>query len=448
MTTKRMERLLTEGLARIGQAAFPDRDTAGPLVEGEPLHGSPGTLTVPTYEDNPNRRPVRGGSPVLIAACMFVAVAVVGALALDRGSPERDPLVTDRAQTTEDQVLPLPEARFSARWHHVSARVGDEVIIWGGEDVAVQSSRSSTADLGVQHEDGAAYNLRTETWRTIAPSPLSARERARSAVFDGEVYVFGGVRDGVGYLRDGAAYDPDTDGWRLIPDVPVCPSAIAPTASGILVIGQCEEGAPVGAAVYDAVENRWLEVAAPPVRGLGLVVENAGHLLVEDGVSHRIFTYDAIGGSWSDIGTPPISWNQWIQGQLAVAATDDGSVVVIATVQFPEANSDSTQLVSWRPAHGWDEARVIDAPSPDMLPPQPLLVMDSRIAWMGQGDAAWYDLDDGSVGTIDLRAHGVGLTGSPQTLLPAAPHGDLVVWGGSHSEAGNDAHTGALILLS
>ncbi len=449
MNPDRTETLLTEGLARIGEAAFPD---AGPVAPAGGVGDGPGRSVadgpeVPTYGADPSGAARRHRGPVVLAAaaCLVVLAAAAVALAGDGGSPDRD-LAADRTGEAEVGVVPLTDGPFVSRQGHVAARVGDEVIIWGGQD-NIQSS--STADTGPQRDDGAAYDLHTGTWRVIAASPLSAREGAHSTVFAGEMYVVGGIRRGSRGLKDAAAYDPSADRWRRLPDVPVeCLVDLAPIASGVLALGQCakndpaEEDPPIEAVVYDPATDRWSTVTAPPVQWLGLMVANDGQVVVEDGASHHLFAYDAATGGWNDLGAPPI---RDYMGQDAVAIADDGRVVVIVSVLKPDGNSDGRRLVV-RDREGWGEPRAIDAPPPEMFPfPSSIVVDGDRLIWTGWGGVAWYDLGDGSTGYDDLRDEGIGLAGTPD-IFAADPVGDVVLWGGADPRR-DDHGEGAVITL-
>lgn len=440
MNVDHTEAQLSEGLARIGEAVFPDAPAGG-------LGRAPGEeAEAPAYGLLTDVPPRRGRALVLAAACLVVLAAVTVALAADRGSPDREPVVTDRTGGAEVRVVPLADGPFVSRQGHVSARVGDEVIIWGGQD-NIQSN--STADVGPEREDGAAYDLRTDTWRVIAASPLSSRTRARSTVFDGEMYVVGGIRRGSRGLKDAAAYDPATDRWRRLPDVPVaCLAGLAPIPSGVLAVGQCAKGdpaaeaPPIEAVVYDPATDRWSPVTAPPVQGVGLIVANDGHVVLEDFGTGHLFAYDVATGEWSDLGAPPI---RDYMGQDAVAIADDGRVVVIVSVLTPDGNSDGRHLVV-RDQAGWGEPRVIDAPPPEMFPfPSSIVVDGDRLIWTGWSGLAWYDLDDGGTGYVDLSDERIGRAGTPD-IFPADPVGDVVLWGGADPRR-DDHIDGAVITL-
>src|SRR5690606_31588462 len=74
------------------------------------------------------------------------------------------------ASTTEEAIRPLAPGPLSGREAAASVWTGTELLIWGG-------GAGGDAD-GRTFADGAAYDPATDTWRTLAPSPLPARSRA------------------------------------------------------------------------------------------------------------------------------------------------------------------------------------------------------------------------------------------------------------------------------
>lgn len=59
----------------------------------------------------------------------------------------------------------MARAPIDTRVGAVAVATDDELVVWGGRNGDL---------LG----DGAAYSFDDDTWRTIAPSPLSARSDA------------------------------------------------------------------------------------------------------------------------------------------------------------------------------------------------------------------------------------------------------------------------------
>lgn len=103
----------------------------------------------------------------------------------------------------------LPAERQTQVW------TDSELIVWGG--LATYGERPDENGDFVFGE-GAAYDPATDTWRMIAPSPLTDR-CDHSATWTGdEIVFFGGMEicGHPGIVADGhaAAYDPGTDQWR------------------------------------------------------------------------------------------------------------------------------------------------------------------------------------------------------------------------------------------
>lgn len=155
----------------------------------------------------------------------------------------------------------------------------------------------------------AATHPALRGWAPTAQAPLSPRQAAVTAWYDGEFFLIGGVaadcdpgqcpaRD---RLADGAAYDPEADSWRVIAPAP------APVASPE------QAGRPWGAVVgsvlyllgpdalyaYDLAGDRWRTLALPARADL-LVTD--GTTLMAIDLAGELFTsyqvYDPAGGRW------------------------------------------------------------------------------------------------------------------------------------------------------
>jgi hypothetical protein len=105
---------------------------------------------------------------------------------------------------------PIAAAPIAGRIGHTAVWTGTEVVVWGGLEPAA-GDEAPGYPVG-----GAAFDPRTDTWRTVSEAPILGRV-GHSAVWTGtEMIVFGGRRgDRVG-LSDGAAYAPTSDTWRPI----------------------------------------------------------------------------------------------------------------------------------------------------------------------------------------------------------------------------------------
>ncbi len=114
-----------------------------------------------------------------------------------------------------------PRDAYSAVW------TGSEMLVWGGETGPMVSTTDPTAPTRSQPASaGAAYNVATATWRTLAAGGQPSARQGHVAVWTGRAMIVWG---GGSYpnpdlisaiLSDGAAYDPSADAWRPIHSAP------------------------------------------------------------------------------------------------------------------------------------------------------------------------------------------------------------------------------------
>jgi N-acetylneuraminic acid mutarotase len=119
---------------------------------------------------------------------------------------------------TTDQWRPMStNGALSPRVGDSPIWTGEEVLFWGGCSCGVAETRRTL------YNDGAAYNPKTDTWRTLsidnAPSPRSNH----AVVWTGtEMVIWGGESTGatsiddMRALNDGFSYNPTTDSWRKL----------------------------------------------------------------------------------------------------------------------------------------------------------------------------------------------------------------------------------------
>ena len=139
-----------------------------------------------------------------------------------------------------DTWTPLVAAPIEPRSHAAAVWTGSEVVVWGGE----------SADGRDTFHDGAALDLATGVWRTIAASPLSGR--VTSPVWTGREMVIDAGHAGAFALDDGAAYDPATDTWRSISSGPAHPGLVAVwTGSDMVAMAKGT------AVIWDAATDTW-----------------------------------------------------------------------------------------------------------------------------------------------------------------------------------------------
>ena len=112
-------------------------------------------------------------------------------------------------------MAPYPQTRESgARDTFSSVWTGEKMLVWGGY------SRSEDCNP-CNHDDGAAYDLSSDTWTLMSPAPLSGRGAHRAVWTGREMVVWGGFN--TTEQNDGATYNPESDTWAQLPESPLLP---------------------------------------------------------------------------------------------------------------------------------------------------------------------------------------------------------------------------------
>jgi hypothetical protein len=136
---------------------------------------------------------------------------------------------------------------------------GDELIVWGGEAGSEQNRRA----------DGAALDLASGTWRTLAPVDLTPRSQ-HAALWTGERMIIAGGVGAYSQPHDAAEYDPVKDRWRRLPRSPVADTefgAIAWTGTQLVGWEVARGGTSVperSGAAYRRAANRWRPLPDAP----------------------------------------------------------------------------------------------------------------------------------------------------------------------------------------
>ncbi|MGH9223112.1 MAG: Kelch repeat-containing protein [Acidimicrobiales bacterium] len=244
-------------------------------------------------------------------------------------------------------------APLSERFLPAAAWTGVEMLVWGGA-----GCQGACSGQGIRaHADGAAYDPSTDTWRSLPPSPLSARAGALAVWTGRELIVWGGVA-GERFVADGAAFDPASNRWRSLPPSPLAGQFGAPpgtvfqvpgvwTGKEMLVWGQGagvespDADLPTGAA-YDPAADQWRllgpapvapRIAVPVWTGQEMVVwgGQSGSHYFDDGAA-----YDPAADQWRGLAASPLAarftFAVWSGGQMLVwggesseRAFDDGA---------------------------------------------------------------------------------------------------------------------------
>jgi N-acetylneuraminic acid mutarotase len=185
------------------------------------------------------------------------------------------------------------------------------------------------------------------SWRVLAPAPLSPRSVAPAVWTGTRMLVWGGAgsqRVGNGIrlkgLADGAAYAPRLDRWTRIAPAPL-PGMIAPvavwTGTRMLVWGAADMTATTAGAAYDPVTDTWqpIEPAPLPARSAATGVWTGGELLVWGGWAHRTDTSpggDVVDGAAYDPATD--TWRRLPDAPLPAGGAQTAAWTGSALVAF------------------------------------------------------------------------------------------------------------------
>lgn len=119
------------------------------------------------------------------------------------------------------RLLPTPPED-----HHLSGPVG----AWNGEKLLVIGVARTQPANEMPHLAGSAYNQETDSWRTLAPLPLSVPDDEGLAgsllsVRTGSEMAVWLPAPYFGETPQLGLYDPSTDQWRLSPHLPLSADA-------------------------------------------------------------------------------------------------------------------------------------------------------------------------------------------------------------------------------
>jgi len=150
------------------------------------------------------------------------------------------------------------------------------------------------------------YDPATDTWTSKAPKPTVVGG-APAAVYNGEIYVFGGLyanADGVRQNYDVVeAYNPVTDSWRVVTTMPRVLSmmAVAVVGSKVYLIGGVDaaDGTLLSDVIaYDFELDEWTTTGLGSLSSPGLFVYS-GAAPVSNGKVYIVGGMTSIDGGWS-----------------------------------------------------------------------------------------------------------------------------------------------------
>lgn len=173
----------------------------------------------------------------------------------------------------DDSWRTLARSDLSDRARPISVGTGSQVVVWGGcWFEGTQCDEVNQGTLG----DGAVYDVATDTWTPLPPSPLAPAVHA-VGVWDGDEVVITVTDPGAGTTgARTAAWSPVTGAWRVLPDPRLSDRRFAAAAwtGAELVVWGGTAGAGDGA-VLDPVTGTWRAIepsTVAPARSLHSMV--------------------------------------------------------------------------------------------------------------------------------------------------------------------------------
>ena len=256
--------------------------------------------------------------------------------------------------TTDSESGPLSRSPLPPRENPAVARLGDDLLVWGG-----------IVDSQIKQDDGAVYDLVSDRWQVLPEAPLASS-------FDP---VATATNDGFVVFSDGkaAVYDPALQEWQAMPDTGAEVTEAFFVSDTLL--------ADSGRGLLSYRGGQWDVVEPAPVNDTPTIVATDRDLIVLRAVGDEIRgdAYDPIEDSWRAIAAPPST------GNVLGDATWTGQAVVWAgyEVTFPVTSADSTVLLA--------SSYAPDTDSWSTLPPLPVRFSEG-IPAVGVSDGLLYVL--------------------------------------------------------
>lgn len=304
--------------------------------------------------------------------------------------------------------------------------VGSEVIVWGG--VRREDREPLLAD-------GAAYNPATDSWRKLAAASAGVKGAAQGVVIPGPRVVFW-AGNGGGEASSGGVYDVRTDSWQVMAPSPLgSRDGYVSFWSGSEVVivggGGGDTIRPPTAAAYNPFTNTWRVL--PESLGLPHVAQavRIGRevLLIGDyynceirssvcgDVSRRAVAFDADNGAVRTVALPTALGNGLLFDVLA-----DGSAWWLST-------DPSIGLRRYRMGENrWEEPIALPcAPPRQAAPFRPFSAFESLYVACDRQTVAVFTPVTGAWRTETAPSPLTPRTGAAQIWT----HSELFVWGGS-----------------
>jgi hypothetical protein len=201
----------------------------------------------------------------------------------------------------------------TGRWHTLSKPpTGEGIAVWTGHELIGWGGGC----CGDAWDGGSAYDPTTNTWRTIAHTPLSPAQGALGAWTGHELLLLvSGFNPASGKpyparFARAAAYDPSADRWHRIAPLPETGfrfgSAAAWDGHELVVAGAGPDARSTFA--YDPATDRWSRRAPSPLGLRNATAFRAGDRLViwGGGETPRALAYDPASDRWTLLPPAPV----------------------------------------------------------------------------------------------------------------------------------------------
>ncbi|HEX5937125.1 MAG TPA: hypothetical protein VFZ75_05470 [Actinomycetota bacterium] len=248
----------------------------------------------------------------------------------------------------EQRWTALPASPLTGRSDPAFGWTGSELLIWGGWDGGFREPP--------YFDDGAAYDPVARIWRTLPPSPLSAR--SPFSVWTGTELIVWGSTERTPRMRDGAAYDPSTDSWRRIAEAPtdITDGSAVWTGDEMIVFGaaldphnRADTPTAIGIA-YDPATDTWRRL---PPSGLSPQAMTAswldGEMIAWD-YDQATAAYSPATDSWRSLPDTPLDFSECYPKSVATSRIVFGEFCGQTIVSEPGGDRWRLAPLDLRPA--------------------------------------------------------------------------------------------------
>jgi hypothetical protein len=247
------------------------------------------------------------------AVAAIVAAGLTIAACHDDGASTTTSTVAElesASSTTPAPVTTLPLAEYDAGWTRLpdpplsprtgatTASVGSEIYVIGGSQHVCKAG-DNCAPMGDTFRDGAAFDVDTGQWRTIADAP-TAIPAGDTAVIGGDIYVLSFLNEDE---RSLLRYSTTGDEWAEIMDLPPALGvALEPYGGHLIVYGVAGMGH--GDWRFDPTARTWTALPDDPhpmAQSRVLAETPAGLFLLSTGLDYVVTVSRFNGVVWSTV---------------------------------------------------------------------------------------------------------------------------------------------------